>query len=114
MKLFLRIAFCLIFISVFYYANSEAVCSEYELIEQLKEDLADNGKLDCLRESLPVPGESNEDKIKRLQANWEGDCSFESDNQDFPWPLRLTQNYPLVRGLVDVNGVSINDTNQPE
>lgn len=94
--------------------NSEVVCSEYELVKELREDLADNGKLDCLRESLPVPGETNEEKVKRLAANWDGDCSFESENENFPWSKRLFENYPLIRGLIDVDGNPTNDKNQPE
>lgn len=94
--------------------KSEVVCSEYELVKEIKEDLADNGKLDCLRESLPVPGETADEKVKRIQANWDGDCSFESENENFPWSKRLFENYPLIRGLVDVNGNATNDQNQPD
>lgn len=94
--------------------NKEVVCSEFELVKEIKEDLADNGKLDCLRESLPVPGESNEEKIKRLAANWDGDCSFESENENYPWVKRLFENYPLIRGMIDVNGNPTNDQNQPD
>jgi hypothetical protein len=62
--------------------NSEVVCSEDELVKELLEDLADNGKLDCLRQSLPPPGgESNDEKQLRLAANWDSDCSFEADTE---------------------------------
>ncbi len=60
--------------------KSECVCSEDELVRELLEDLADNGKLDCLRESLPPKeGESEDQKQLRLAANWNSDCSFEAD-----------------------------------
>ena len=62
--------------------KSEVVCSEDELVKEILEDLADNGKLDCLRESLPPPGgESNDQKLLRLAANWDSDCSFEADTE---------------------------------
>jgi len=96
------------------HSNCEVVCSEYELVKELKEDLEDNGKLDCLRESLPVPNESSQDKNKRIAANWDSDCSFESENENFPWTKRLFEIYPLIRGLVDVNGNVTNDENQPD
>lgn len=35
---------------------SQVVCSEDELVRELREDINDNGKLDCLRESLPCIG----------------------------------------------------------
>jgi len=94
--------------------KSEAVCSEFELVKELKEDLEDNGKLDCLRESLPVPGETNAEKVKRLAANWDSDCSFESNNENYPWVNRLFEIYPLIRGMIDVNGNPTNDQNQPD
>ena len=94
--------------------SNEVVCSESELVKELKEDLADNGKLDCLRDSLPVPNETNDEKIKRIAANWDGDCSFESDNEEAPWNKRLLDIYPIFRGLIDVNGNTTNDQNQPD
>lgn len=84
--------------------NSEVVCSEAELVQQIKEDIADNKKLDCLRESLPIQGETVDERAKRIAANWTGDCAFEADNPDSPWIKSLYENYPLIRGLVDVNG----------
>jgi hypothetical protein len=62
--------------------KSDVVCSEDELVKEILEDLADNGKLDCLRESLPpAAAESNDQKQLRLAANWDGDCSFEADTE---------------------------------
>jgi hypothetical protein len=68
--------------------KSEVVCSEDELVKELLEDLADNGiflnnclgKLDCLRESVPVPGETQDQAARRKAAEWNGDCSFESES----------------------------------
>jgi hypothetical protein len=93
--------------------RSEVVCSESELIKELQEDIADNGKLDCLRETIAEEGETLDQRAKRIKANWTGDCSFESNNQLFPWTKRLLNNYPLIRGLVDVMGEPI-DKNEPE
>jgi hypothetical protein len=40
------------------------------------------GKLDCLRESLPLsPNETKDQKELRLAANWDSDCSFESEEE---------------------------------
>lgn len=40
--------------------HSQTVCSEDELIQELKEDIEYNGKLNCLRESYPLPDETPE------------------------------------------------------
>lgn len=37
------------------------------------------GKLDCLRESIGPKGETQEQRDKRIAANWDSDCSFESN-----------------------------------
>lgn len=116
--MYMKLKKCILFATIvaicFVKTQCEVVCSEYELVKELKEDLADNGKLDCLRESLPIPGETNEEKVKRLAADWDGDCSFESENENYPWPKRLFEIYPLIRGLIDVNGNPTNDQNQAD
>ena len=58
------------------------MCSLDELIKEIIEDIEDNGKLDCLREILnpDEDNEKNEDRIKRLAAQWNSDCSFEANN----------------------------------
>ena len=87
------------------YINSEVVCSEDELVREIIEDLEDNGKLDCLRESEPVShDEKPEQKAKRIAANWNSDCSFESESDNFHWKSRLEKYYGLTKGLVDVDG----------
>lgn len=85
--------------------NSEVVCSEDELVKELIEDLDDNGKLDCLRNSMPPsPDETKEQEAKRIAANWNSDCSFESESENFHWKTRLEKYYGLTKGLVDVDG----------
>ncbi len=66
------------------------MCSEDELIQELKEDIEYNGKLNCLRESYPLPDETPEQKTKRELAMWNGDCSFEAENiEDADWLKHL-------------------------
>jgi hypothetical protein len=87
--------------------SSQSVCSEDELIRELYEDLIDNGKLDCLRKSVsPNEAEETEDqKRKRIAAEWNSDCSFEAEGKGAAnWLVQLTNNYGLKKGLVDVNG----------
>lgn len=83
--------------------NSEVVCSEDELVKELIEDIQDNGKLDCLRESSAKKNESAADRELRIKANWNSDCSFESGDS---WVKRLEKNYPIHKGLIDVDGNS--------
>jgi hypothetical protein len=57
-----------------YNVKSDAVCSEAILIRELQEDIADNGKLDCLRVPLAPPKdevETVDQKNKRIQAQWD-------------------------------------------
>lgn len=87
--------------------STQTVCSEDELIRELYEDLIDNGKLDCLRKSVsPNEAEETEDqKKKRIAAEWNSDCSFEAEGTgNANWLVHLTNNYSLKKGLVDVNG----------
>ena len=87
------------------YVKLEVVCSEDELVREIVEDLEDNGKLDCLRESQPSsPDETPERRAKRIAANWNSDCSFESESENFHWKTRLEKYYGLTKGLVDVDG----------
>jgi hypothetical protein len=93
----------------FLYAKSECVCSEEEFIQELLEDLEDNGKLDCLRESMPNGKETEMEKAKRKAAEWNGDCSFESESEKFPWKTRLEKYYGLTKGLVNVEGEPVDE-----
>ena len=87
--------------------SAQVVCSEDELIRELYEDIIDNGKLDCLRRSTTPNGadETEEQRKKRLAAEWTSDCSFEADNSGSTnWISKLTNSFQLKKGLVDVNG----------
>jgi len=94
---------CLLFSPVY----TQVVCSEDELIRELYEDIIDNGKLDCLRRSM-TPNEADEteeQRKRRVAANWDSDCSFEASNSGSTnWISKLLTNFGLNKGLVDVNG----------
>ena len=98
----------LISFNVFIFEVScQVVCSEDELVKELYEDIIDNGKLDCLRKSV-TPNEADEtedQRSRRIAAEWNGDCSFEAEGTgNANWLTKLTNNYSLKKGLVDVNG----------
>ena len=87
--------------------KSDAVCDETTLVTELKQDIADNGKLDCLREVQNAPTdkeETEEEKKKRIAAAWDTDCSFEAE---YDWLRILRDVYGLEKGLVDVNGDNV-------
>jgi len=70
------------------------------------EDLIDNGKLDCLRKSSnPNEADENEEqRRRRLAANWDSDCSFEAEGDDEnDWRKKFLENYQ-VKNFVDVFG----------
>ena len=93
-----------IFLLIFTYSSS-AVCDLELLILELKQDLDDNGLLDCLRE-IPPPLGHNETSIernKRLSAQWDSSCSFESTAD---WFSDLKRNYGVAT-LVNVLGEPI-------
>ena len=105
MKFTRKLLICLIFFTFLIYVRNEVVCSEDELVRELVEDLEDNGKLDCLRESQPASAdETPEQKSKRIAANWNSDCAFEAESENFHWKTRLEKYYGLTKGLVDVDG----------
>lgn len=104
MKL-ISIFFLILFI--FEFIKSDGVCTEEMLIRELKEDIAYNRKLDCLRVPLPPPTdhtESDEERKRRLEAVWDSDCSFEAT---YDWFTPLKEKFGLKNGLVDVNGKAI-------
>lgn len=88
-------------------ASAQTVCSLDELVRELKEDISDNGKLDCLR-VIRAPDEADEPEEKRasrLAAQWKSDCSFESESEgEALWMEPLIQLFGLKIGLVDVEG----------
>lgn len=52
--------------------------------------------------------ETAEDKEKRAAAIWEGDCSFEAQNDgEADWLKMIQDYYGLTKGLVDVLGNSV-------
>lgn len=89
-----------------HFSQSQVVCSEDELVREILEDIFDNGKLDCLRKSVApdLKMETEEEKRKRIDAEWDSDCSFEADDS---WVKSFISNYQLDKGLVDVNGVKV-------
>ena len=97
----------LLFITLVSYINSDAVCTDLMWINELKQDIAYNGKLDCLRVPLPPPKdhtETEEEKRKRIEAAWDTDCAFEAS---YDWISPLKEKYGLKKGLVDKEGRSV-------
>lgn len=84
--------------------KSDAVCDLEAFALELKQDLEDNGKLDCLRVILPPPGglESEDASDKRLAAQWDTDCSFEAE---YNWG-KVLEDFGIPY-LVDVNGEKV-------
>lgn len=82
-------------------SKGQVVCSEDELIRELREDIEDNGKLDCLRVALsPVDqDETEEQKIKRLASQWDSDCSFEAENEGVLFTFRSNIAFLIIFSL---------------
>ena len=98
-----------LFVAFVCFVSADVVCSEDELIKEIREDLEDNGKLDCLREIIVPPGydETPDKTIRREAAEWNSDCAFEADNVgEADWLSKFQANYPIA-SLVDVNGDSV-------
>lgn len=64
--------------------------------------------MDCLREIVAPSDETPEAKKLRIAAQWDSDCSFESDS-DPHWKTRLFTNYGFSKGLVNVDGELVED-----
>lgn len=108
----MKFTFLISIILIFYilpFISSQVVCSEDELVREILEDLADNGKLDCLIKSTAPEGENESEskKAKRLAAEWTSDCSFKSNPDN--WLSDFINDYGLKKGLVDVDGKSVNE-----
>lgn len=91
----------MILISIFN-IKSDSVCDLETLKLELLQDLDDNNMLDCLR-LIEVPhnfDESEEQKNKRLAAQWDTSCSFEADSV---WFDNLKKYYGVTQ-LVDSVG----------
>lgn len=82
--------------------KSTSVCDLTTLIMEIKQDLADNGMLDCLRVINPphFVEETEQQKNLRLAAQWDSPCSFEADNN---WMETLSKNFGINQ-LVDSIG----------
>ena len=65
--------------------NTDSVCDLEMLLIELKQDIDDNGTLDCLRDIEPPLGklESVDEMNKRLASQWDSSCSFESSSDWF-------------------------------
>jgi hypothetical protein len=74
---------------------SDAVCDLNTLIVELKQDLKDNGMLDCLRVIEPPNSveETEDQKNLRLAAQWDTSCAFESNGS---WEGKLKK-------ILDIN-----------
>jgi hypothetical protein len=82
--------------------NSDSVCDLNTLIVEIKQDLRDNGMLDCLRviEQPNSIEETEEQKNLRLAAQWDTSCAFESNSS---WEEVLKKVYD-INTLVDSVG----------
>ena len=81
---------------------SDAVCDERLLIMELRQDIEDNGVLDCLRVIQPPHSytETADEKNKRIAAQWDTACAFEAE-YDWMKPLREIHG---ISNLVDDTG----------
>jgi hypothetical protein len=82
--------------------NSDSVCDLNSLLVEIKQDLKDNGMLDCLRVIEPPHSveETEEQKNLRLAAQWDTACAFEASGS---WEDILKKNYD-INTLVDSVG----------
>lgn len=107
----------------------QVVCSLDELTQELYEDLSYNNKLNCLTkfsddDIIQFEKETQDNKDKMIRSLWTGDCAFEAytlninnnnnqsninNNRISTWEEKLKQNYDLKKGLVDVNGDSVDN-----
>ena len=82
--------------------KSDSVCTLKTLRMEIREDLADNGMLDCLRR-INAPHnyiETENEKNARIMAQWDSSCSFETST-DYKEILKNEFN---ISTLVDSNG----------
>lgn len=106
-----KILASIIFLICMKFCILDAVCDLDVLILELKQDLDDNGILDCLRVIKPPIGviETPEQLNKRLAAQWDTSCSFESSSD---WFTTLSNTFQ-VTSLVDETGEPV-DQNIPD
>jgi hypothetical protein len=80
----------------------DAVCDENTLITELRQDIIDNGKLDCTRSArIPSPEieESGEQRKNRLAAVWDTDCAFSAN---YDWYSKLKTVYGMNKGYLAI------------
>lgn len=111
----MKIIVFVVLLSALYFVNTQVVCSLDELVRELMEDLVDNGKLDCLRKSVSPneEDETDEQRKRRIAANWDGDCSFEAEtlDEENDWRKKLLENFK-IKSFVDVFGTPSNPPHQ--
>ncbi len=98
--------YLLILISAITLVKTDSVCGLSTLLMEIKQDLADNGMLDCLR-VIPPPNfveESEEKKNLRIAAQWDSVCAFESYAN---WMEQIKLHYGITQ-LVDTVGEPVN------
>jgi hypothetical protein len=101
LKMKILTVFCILLIGI----KTDAVCDLKTLIVELKQDLEDNGLLDCLRVIEPphFVEESEDQKNRRIAAQWDTSCAFESSAN---WQESLRKNYG-INTLVDSVGEAV-------
>jgi hypothetical protein len=79
-------------------SKCDTVCDEVTLLNELRQDIVDNGKLDCTRSARKPKGEveeTNDQRKNRLAAVWDSDCSFEAH---YDWHSKLKTTYNMDTG----------------
>jgi hypothetical protein len=91
LKFFVFTILIIIFVSI----KADAVCDLRTLKIELKQDLDDNGILDCLRIIEPhhFVAETEDQKNLRLAAQWDTSCAFESSAN---WKEKLKLTYGIT------------------
>jgi hypothetical protein len=82
--------------------KSDSVCDLETLKMEIRQDLADNGMLDCLR-TIEIPNsvvETEKQKNLRLAAQWDTECAFESTSD---WQKLFKDHYKIAT-LIDSVG----------
>ena len=92
----------LLMTTLFIKVSSDSVCDLKTLLMEIKQDLADNRILDCLREIEPlhITEETEDQRNLRLAAQWDTSCAFESSDK---WMNKVMKNLGISY-LVDSVG----------
>jgi len=100
---------CLIFAFFVSRIYSDAVCDQDTFINELKQDLADNNMLDCLRVIVPphMGQETAEQKNRRLAAQWDSDCSFDGPES---WVREMSKVFNIASLVNNVGDVVERDS----